>query len=271
MKFCRVSGAGEYFYGAGALFGIAMTGELCLLKTVTPLPYLQEQRPPHRLKHILPVVLNAPRQAHTFPRVSIQGCGQGCGSFVCKTGNMPNRKSFLTAAGLTGGSLLLPDELLAGAGEQSLLKRAAVNNSYWYMGHLLSVLLAAPDTGGRFGLLKITEIKGLEPPRHTHTRETETFVLLEGEIDFTVQGQTYPAKQGDSMFLPRNIEHSFKVVSPTAEVLVLLAPGGFEGYFIDMSTPAPALTQPPRPAEPPDLPRLIATASKYGILFPEHH
>jgi len=50
--------------------------------------------------------------------------------------------------------------------------------------------------------------------------------------------------------------------------LIHLSPGGFEDYFIEMSEPAKEMVIPPRPQGPPDVQRIIETASKYGIIFP---
>ncbi|WP_343674417.1 cupin domain-containing protein [Chitinophaga sp.] len=154
--------------------------------------------------------------------------------------------------------------------DQPLLTKPSLKNSYWYIGHLLSVLLRSADTNGLFSLLKMSEIKGLEPPPHIHTKEDETFLLLEGEIEFSVKNETYHAVAGDTMFLPRNIQHSFKVLTARSEVLILLTPGGLEQYFIEMSEPAPEVKQAPLPSGPPDIARLIATAAKYGIKFPRN-
>lgn len=184
---------------------------------------------------------------------------------------MHDRRTFLRFSGILG-SALLQNKAFAESGEAHntlpLLSKPTLDNSYWYIGHLLSVLLRAEDTGGLLSLLKVTEVKGLEPPPHTHTREDELFYLLNGEIEYFVGGKTYQATAGDCMFLPRNIMHSFKVLTDQADVMILLTPGGFEKYFIEMSEKAPALKQPPRPAGPPDIPRLIATSQKYGIRFP---
>jgi len=59
-----------------------------------------------------------------------------------------------------------------------------LNNSLWYIGHLMSILISSKDTGGAFSLIHGFEVKGLEPPPHTHTREDESFYLLNGEIDY---------------------------------------------------------------------------------------
>jgi len=187
---------------------------------------------------------------------------------------MLNRRSFLTSTGIFS-SLLLPalsfsEFNMISANSQPLLTRPSLNNSYWYIGHLLSVLVRSADTHGLFSLLEMTEVKGLEPPPHTHTREDETFMLLNGEIEFSVQNEKYHAIAGDTMFLPRNVQHSFKVLTERSEVLILLTPGGFEQFFIEMSEPAPELKQAPMPSGPPDIAKLITVSAKYGIKFPEN-
>lgn len=144
-----------------------------------------------------------------------------------------------------------------------------LNNSYWYIGHLISVLLSGKDTGGAFSLIHGYEIKGLEPPPHIHSREDESFYLLEGEITYKAGDKVMKAGKGNWVFLPRGIQHSFQVITEQAEVLIHLSPGGFENYFIEMSEPARELIIPPRPQGPPDVKRIIETASRYGISFPD--
>lgn len=144
-----------------------------------------------------------------------------------------------------------------------------LKNSYWYIGHLLSILLSSKDTNGEFSLIHGFEIRGLEPPPHTHSKEDESFYLLSGEIDYHVGDKVLPAKKGDWVFLPRNIQHSFRVLSENAEVLIHLSPGGFENYFIEMAEPAREMKIPETPKGPPDVQKLIQIASKYGITFPE--
>ena len=143
-----------------------------------------------------------------------------------------------------------------------------LKNSFWYIGHLMSILISGQDTNGTFSLIHGYEIKGLEPPPHIHTREDESFYLMSGEINYTAGNETFKARKGDWVFLPRNIQHSFQVQTDTAEVLILLSPGGFEDYFREMSEPAKGMSIPPRPQGPPDVKKIVETASKYGVQFP---
>lgn len=150
-----------------------------------------------------------------------------------------------------------------------MLASRTKENSYWYIGHFMSVLLSSKETAGEYALLRATERRGLEPPPHTHTKEDEAFLILDGEVVYTVGHQSFQAKQGDVMFLPKNIQHSFKIQSEKLETLILLTPGGLENYFIEMSKPAEELQLPPLPQGPPDIQKLVATASKYGVVFPK--
>lgn len=186
---------------------------------------------------------------------------------------MPTRKTFLKAMGIVGSTFMVSEAFANMKKEEALLKPMLSNrnkeNSYWYIGHLMSLLLTSKETGGRYALLRATERKGLEPPPHTHTKEDEAFLILEGEVIYTVGNKTYNAKQGDLMFLPKNIQHSFKIQTEKLETLILLTPGGLENYFVEMSKPAQEVALPPMPQGPPDIKKLIATASKYGVKFPK--
>ena len=183
-----------------------------------------------------------------------------------------NRKSFLmglSAAGIAPFAMGF-DTVRNSDGDAGipLMMRPELKNSYWYIGHLMSILLSGKETGGSFALMHGYEIKGLEPPPHIHTREDESFYLLDGEITYTAGNDVFKAKKGSWVFLPRGIQHSFQVITDQAEVLIHLSPGGFENYFVEMSEPAPELVIPPMPQGPPDVKRIVETASKYGVRFP---
>lgn len=185
---------------------------------------------------------------------------------------MTTRRIFLNTMGLMSSMFMVPEAFAKRAKDEALIPQLTnrnKENSYWYMGHLMSLLLTSKQTDGRYALLRATERRGLEPPPHTHTKEDETFLILEGEVMYIVGNQTLNAKEGDVVFLPKNIQHSFKIQTEKLETLILLAPGGFENYFVEMSKPAEELQLPPLPQGPPDITKLIATASKYGIKFPK--
>src|SRR5215472_10876274 len=146
--------------------------------------------------------------------------------------------------------------------------RLSLDRSVWYSGQLMTFLATAEDTQGKFALIEAVARRGNDPPPHIHHREEETFYLLEGEMTFSVGGQTIQATPGTMVCLPRDVAHSFVIDSEQVRMLILLTPAGFEGWFKEFSVPAEAMTLPP--ADEPgyrDVQRMIDTASQYGIEF----
>jgi quercetin dioxygenase-like cupin family protein len=60
-------------------------------------------------------------------------------------------------------------------------------------------------------------------PSHNHYHE-QAGIVLEGELEFTIAGETRLLRQGDLYFIPSNIEHCVKVNSCPAKVLDVFHP-----------------------------------------------
>lgn len=134
----------------------------------------------------------------------------------------------------------------------------------WWFGSLAVTKLAATQTDGRISIVEVTEPPGAEAPLHVHTREDETFWVLDGEVTFEVGGTTVHAGPGDVAFGPRDVPHRYEVGAAGCRMLFILTPGGFEGAIREMSTPARALTLPPSSEAPPDMSGLEAAIASYG-------
>lgn len=125
-------------------------------------------------------------------------------------------------------------------------------------GEKLHFLLTGHHTGGAFALFIDEVPPNGGPPLHIHHREDETFYILEGELMIQVGEEQFAAPAGSSVFLPRGIPHTFtNVGAKTAHALVVLTPGGLEGFFAEVE---PLVTQPE-----PDMPEILTIAAKYGI------
>jgi quercetin dioxygenase-like cupin family protein len=55
-------------------------------------------------------------------------------------------------------------------------------------------------------------------PSHKHPHEQITYVL-EGELEFTVEGETRLLRKGDGVVIPSNHEHSARVLKAPAKAL----------------------------------------------------
>ena len=146
--------------------------------------------------------------------------------------------------------------------------RQSLDHSVWYNGSLMTFLATGEDTHGQFALIEAVGRKGNAPPPHIHHREDEIFYVLEGELAVSVSDRTMNAVPGTMVFLPRNVQHSFRIKSEQARMLVLLTPAGFEGWFREFSVPAPAMTLPPA-TEPAyeDVQKMFEAAPRYGLEF----
>lgn len=69
---------------------------------------------------------------------------------------------------------------------------------------------------------------------------------------------------GQSAFLPRNIAHSFKILSPQARFLNTITPGGFEQFFRDMGQPVNADGTLQGPEKPFSVEEMIRVSGRYA-------
>lgn len=70
------------------------------------------------------------------------------------------------------------------------------------------------------------------PPLHFHPFQDEWFYVIEGEYLFQVGDDKYPMKAGDTIFLPRNIQHAFVQITEKGKLIVSYLPAGkMEDFF----------------------------------------
>ena len=93
------------------------------------------------------------------------------------------------------------------------------------------VLVGTDTTAGRLALLETTEYQGSEPPCHRHHWEDELLYVLEGELRLFLEGQWLLVRSGRAVMVPRQIEHTFAVMTNTVCLLTVYTPGGFEGFY----------------------------------------
>jgi quercetin dioxygenase-like cupin family protein len=145
------------------------------------------------------------------------------------------------------------------------LAAADEGKAIWHMGALLQFRATSEETGNAFWLAEQTSHQGYASPVHVHSREDETFYVLDGELSIEIDGVLYRPSVGATVFAPRGLAHSYKVESPVARWLVLGTPGGFDGWFFATGKPAETLTVPAfNPADFPDFADVIASVERFG-------
>jgi mannose-6-phosphate isomerase-like protein (cupin superfamily) len=121
-----------------------------------------------------------------------------------------------------------------------------------------TIRLTAAMTGGRFGLLDVVLPPGAGTPPHVHAREDEFFRVLSGRLGFWCGDEHVVLEEGGCIWLPRGVPHRFENVGHTdACAMVIVTPGGFEGFFLDVAARAPE-----GPHE------IMAIGGAFGLTFP---
>lgn len=105
-----------------------------------------------------------------------------------------------------------------------------------WLGVTYRTILSPEASGGAMSIVDTTSPAGSGPPRHIHEREDEVFIVLTGQCEFWLDGARFVKGPGETAFVPRGKEHTFRVIGDEpSRHLVVLTPGGFEGFFADMA------------------------------------
>jgi quercetin dioxygenase-like cupin family protein len=105
------------------------------------------------------------------------------------------------------------------------------------LGNAITRTVTSDDSGGELMILTYTAPAGLAgPPPHVHAHTDEAFHVLAGTLTMTAGGEVHRADAGGTVFVPRGVAHTFANPDPKAvTMLVIMTPGGFEGYFAELA------------------------------------
>ncbi|MFI9004690.1 cupin domain-containing protein [Streptomyces sp. NPDC053541] len=94
-------------------------------------------------------------------------------------------------------------------------------------GGAFHLLADASSTGGALGANRLTLGEGASGARpHYHARSTELFYVLDGVMEFTLDGRTETVAAGGLVCVPPGRAHSFGAAAgSTADLLAVLTPG----------------------------------------------
>ena len=89
---------------------------------------------------------------------------------------------------------------------------------YHFLNHLATVKVSA-GAGGQLSVVEFEAPRSFGPPLHRHNNEDELFVILDGEVTFTMGDIQKEGPAGTVALLPRGIPHGFQVISDSATIL----------------------------------------------------
>jgi mannose-6-phosphate isomerase-like protein (cupin superfamily) len=148
---------------------------------------------------------------------------------------------------------------------QSPVEMTDDGEAVWHFGGLALIKLSAADTDGRVALLDELMPQGTEAWLHVHSREDETFCVLEGQVTFTRGDGQIVARPGSVVHMPRGTPHAFRVDSARARFLSFITPAGLEEAIRILGTPAEGRVLPPPEIGRPELGRMRDVLENFGI------
>ena len=107
-------------------------------------------------------------------------------------------------------------------------------NYDWTRDHTY-VKVSAADTGGAFALMEDNLKREFALGLHLHRQHAETFYILEGNVDFHIDGDWMTAGPATTVHIPPGIPHA--VVLPpgqTGKMLMIFQPAGFDQYLAEL-------------------------------------
>jgi mannose-6-phosphate isomerase-like protein (cupin superfamily) len=127
------------------------------------------------------------------------------------------------------------------------------------LGEDVLVKLTSADTNGAAAIFHLTVPPMSGPPMHRHSREDEWFYVLQGQITAKIGDRQVVLDAGGSGYASRATVHTFQNFGDaTAQMLVMVTPGGFNQFFEELSSLNRGLPSP-------DLVRTEQLMNAYGI------
>ncbi len=136
----------------------------------------------------------------------------------------------------------------------------------WFFNALMTTVASSADTGGAYHATEHLVTAASNPPMHVQLDEDEAFYVVDGVVEFEVDGQVVTATPGTFAFVARGSAHTFRVQTPTARMLVICSGkprDNLHDFFVGMGEPATERRL-PGPAAP-DEARLGELCERTGI------
>ncbi len=134
------------------------------------------------------------------------------------------------------------------------------------VGDVYRFMATSEDTNGKYAMWEAIVPPGGGPPPHVHSREEESFYILDGEITFQIGEERVVATAGMFANMPVGTPHSFKnESSQPAKMIISIAPAGLEEMFFEFGVPLPEGSTSALPPTKDEIEKLLKIAPNYGI------
>ncbi|NNG10488.1 MAG: cupin domain-containing protein [Arenibacter sp.] len=136
-------------------------------------------------------------------------------------------------------------------------------NTKWVLGHKVTPY----DTSGDYDLmLGETPAHVQGPPPHSHNSYKESFLIIEGEMEFFMNGKTQVVRAGESVDIPLKTLHTFANKSnQPCKWVNIHSPKGFRDFFEKMGVPAADDKAQEKSIDPRIIQEVIQTAGDFDM------
>ena len=102
----------------------------------------------------------------------------------------------------------------------------------------IKCIISGNETDGKVAVFEEIVPPGFGPPRHTHRNQLEVFHVIEGSIQFEVNGELFERGAGAAAVVPAGAVHAFRNIGATPAVIhfEMLPAGESEEAFDRMVT-----------------------------------
>jgi quercetin dioxygenase-like cupin family protein len=105
----------------------------------------------------------------------------------------------------------------------------------WARDHTF-VKVATADTGGAFALMEDNLKREFSLGLHLHRQHAETFYILDGRVDFHIDGDWMTAAPGTTIHIPPGVPHAVTLPDEKpARMLMIFQPSGFDQYLAELA------------------------------------
>ncbi|WGF89329.1 cupin domain-containing protein [Marinivivus vitaminiproducens] len=114
-------------------------------------------------------------------------------------------------------------------------------DTYYLFGTLVRFVARSSETGGAYCLTDTLVAPGAGAPPNRHPGDDESFYVLDGTFDFTIEGATTSHGPGAFIRVPTGAVHAFRNTGTApARLMVINVPGVIhDGFFSEVGTPMP--------------------------------
>jgi quercetin dioxygenase-like cupin family protein len=150
------------------------------------------------------------------------------------------RKDFLAKSILALPAITGFHHLIAQSTKSSTTKPFIVDAGKSRFGEVVKFLgvhpndlkISGKDTNGQLAMFDYSGLGKVGPTLHVHFKQDEIFTVINGTYRFVVDDTSHTLNAGQTIFLPRNIPHTWIQLSETGRLIYLLQPAGkMEAFF----------------------------------------